>query len=277
MPRSTIGAADDTSRRTASPLTSILLGAEDVDLEFVVGVLKNPLGLSADHVMNEALETHYRERSTVSKQALAELLDREIRYAASSDLAYLLRWMQRDDAGVRADELLADVAAKLNVKLRIIGSFETKLQRLVRAVVEKELVRMTPAQQRDLVATQAIGFSRLRQFVKHLKQKGPVGGVPILIRLAGREAAEKIATALVIQVITIVLGRQAAAQLIRSLAVRFPWWAEWIGPAAWAVTSAWIAVDVLGPAYRKTIPITLYLGLITLRDGAKDNDFFYSD
>jgi hypothetical protein len=33
----------------------------------------------------------------------------------------------------------------------------------------------------------------------------------------------------------------------------------------------------LGPAYRKTIPITLYLGLITLRDGAKDNDFFYSD
>jgi uncharacterized protein YaaW (UPF0174 family) len=264
-------------RISTSPLLKILQSAEDVDLEFIVGVLKSPVGLSADRVMDQALEDYQSTRSAEARLDLAELLEREIRYAGSSDLAYLFRWIWSDDAGVRPDELLEDVAGKLNVRIRTIGTFEAKLQRLVRAVVEKELLKMTPEQQQDLIARQDLGVSKTHEFVKHLKQKGPLGGLPLLLNLAGREAAEQIATALVVRVIAIAVGRHTAAQLIKSLAARFPWWAEWIGPAAWAFTSAWVAVDLLGPAFRKTIPVVLYLGLVTLRDRPNHGDFFSED
>lgn len=252
--------------RIASPFARILLSAADADLEFIIGVLRNPLAFSADHVMEEALSKYDRERSDDAKQALAKLIDREIRYAASSDVAYLVRWLWTDDAGIRPEKVLTDVARKLNVKLRSIGSFEAKLQRLVEAVVEKELLRMTPEEQQELLTSQGVGISKTEELLKHLKQKGPLTGVPLLISLAGREAGERIATALVVRVITVVVGRHAAAQLIRNLAARFPWWADWIGPAAWALTGAWVAHDLQGPAFRKTIPVTLYLGLIMLRD-----------
>jgi len=251
-----------------TPIQNILLSAQDVDLEFIVGVLKSPLSFSADGVMEQAMASYERERSPEAKRALAGILDRELRYAASSDLAYLVRWLWTDDAGVRPEKLLADVAHRLNVKLRTIGSFEAKLQRLVQSVAEKELLEMDPARQQELVTSQGIGTSTAQELLRHLKQKGPVSGVPLLITLAGREAGEKIATALVVRVITVILGRHAAAQLIKSLATRFPWWADWIGPAAWAVTGAWVAHDVQGPAFRKTIPVTLYLGLVMLREHA---------
>lgn len=255
--------------RVPSPLERILLNAEDADLEFVVGVLNNPIAFSADGVMQGALRRFDREHSYEAKRALAEILDREIRYAGSSDLAYLFRWLRSDDAGVRPETLLADVAGKLNVKLRSIGTFEAKLQRLVESVVEKELFQMTPEEQQQLISSQGLGLSTTAELLRHLKQKGPIGGVPLLITLAGREAGEKIATTLVIRVITVILGRHAAAQLMKTLAARFPWWADWIGPAAWAVTGAWIAHDLQGPAFRKTIPVTLYLGLVMQRDYPK--------
>lgn len=250
-----------------SPLQQILLSAEEVDLAFLVGVLESPLGLTADRAMDEALERYSEEQSLDAKRALATILDREVRYAGSSDIAYAVRWLYKDDAGVGADNLLMDVCDKLHVKLRPIGTFEGRLRRLVRAVVERELLSMTPEQQRDLMAAHDIGVSKRREFIRHLKQKGPVGTIPLLITLAGRESAEKIVTALVVRIIALVVGRHAAAELIASLAARFPWWAEWIGPAAWAFTGAWIAVDLQGPAFRKTIPTILYMGLICLRDG----------
>jgi uncharacterized protein YaaW (UPF0174 family) len=261
-------ASDGPDSDAVTPIQKILLGAQDVDLEFIIGVLKSPLSFSADGVMEQTMLDYDRERSPEAKRELARILDRELRYAGSSDLAYLVRWLWNDDAGVRPERLLVDVANKLNVKLKTIGSFEAKLQRLVQSVAEKELLEMDPERQQELVTSQGIGTTAAQELLRHLKQKGPVSGVPLLITLAGREAGEKIATALVIRVITVILGRHAAAQLIKSLATRFPWWADWIGPAAWAVTGAWVAHDVQGPAFRKTIPVTLYLGLVMLREHA---------
>ena len=45
-----------------------------------------------------------------------------------------------------------------------------------------------------------------------------------------------------------------------------PWWLQWIGPAAWTLSVGWTALDLQGPAMRKTIPIVLYLGLCSMRE-----------
>lgn len=269
-----MGRLNHDSGPAASPLLELLLDAQEADLEFIIGVLKSPLNLSADGVMDKAIRRYRREGSAEAKQALSRILEREIRYAGSSEIAYLARWLWTDEAGVQPDKLLAEVAQKLEVKVRTIGSFDAKLKRLVRAVVEKELFEMTPEQQRDLMASQDVGVSATQEIVHHLKQKGPVGAIPLLMILAGREAAEKIVTTLVVRVIAIAVGREAASHLIATLAARFPWWAEWIGPAVWAVTGAWVAVDLQGPAFRKTIPAMLYLGLVALRDHKTDGGFF---
>ncbi|MNP77743.1 hypothetical protein D3C76_1752300 [compost metagenome] len=44
-------------------------------------------------------------------------------------------------------------------------------------------------------------------------------------------------------------------------------WLNALGPWMWALSAAWLAFDVQGPAYRKTVPICLYLGVVGLRDG----------
>jgi uncharacterized protein YaaW (UPF0174 family) len=263
--RRTVASRGAGASTRGSALADVLLRAEEVDLEFIVGLLKGPLGFSADHAMDGALQAFAGSNTVQTKRALVETLDREIRYAASSDFAYLLRWLWTDHAGVSPERLLTDVSEKLGVKIRTIGPFEAKLQKLVRSVAEKELLTMTAEQQQELIATQGLGETSAKELLRHIKQKGPLSGLPLLITLAGREAGERIATAAVTRLITLIVGRHAALPLIKNLAIRFPWWADWIGPAAWALTGAWVAHDLQGPAYRKTIPVTLYAGLVSMR------------
>jgi len=35
----------------------------------------------------------------------------------------------------------------------------------------------------------------------------------------------------------------------------------------WVLSGTWLAIDLQGPAYRKTVPICLYLGVVAMRDG----------
>jgi uncharacterized protein YaaW (UPF0174 family) len=62
-----------------------------------------------------------------------------------------------------------------------------------------------------------------------------------------------------------IIGRQLAARLFAFLAGRVPWWVGWIGPAAWTLSVGWTALDLQGPASRKTVPVMLYLGLCAVR------------
>lgn len=55
--------------------------------------------------------------------------------------------------------------------------------------------------------------------------------------------------------------------MLKQIMIRFPWLAQFLGPIAWAASLGWLAIDLCGPAFRKTIPIMLTLGLVALRDG----------
>ena len=243
--------------------------ADIADLEFIVGILSGRGGLQDRKGMRAALDAlAVGPADAEKKDGVVRMLEREIRYAGSADLAYLFRrWRNgRDAAGRDPEDVVHDVAKKLKLRLDPIGTVEERMGRLVQKVVERELVRASPEEQRRVLARHGVGASLRDQIIERLRRVGPIGALPALSALAGREIAARIVTDIAISTIGKVMGRAAAAQLVSRLALRFPAWSSWIGPIGWAASAAWLAYDIQGPAYRKTVPIILYLGLITLRE-----------
>jgi hypothetical protein len=244
----------------------ILERAGPADLEYVARLLAGRLGFAGGERTRRALRAFRRMPSPRNKRALVILLEQEFRYAGSADLAYLFRSLSGRPGGVGCHEIVADVARKLDVKIRPIGPLEDKLERLTRAVAERGLLELSPAEQRKLFRAHGAGLETARELRKRLKRHGPAAVMPILLVLLGREASEKLVTGLVMRQIGWLVGRDAARVLLERLAARFPWWAEWVGPIAWSVSGALVTLDLQGPAYRKTIPVTLYAGLCVLRE-----------
>jgi hypothetical protein len=252
-------------------MKDILAKADVADFEFVSGILSGRGGLQDRKGMRAALDAlAAAPADSEKKDAVVDLLAREIRYAGSADVAYLFRKWRRGAAGAGRDpeDVVHDVARKLKVRLDPVGTLEQRLGRLVTKIVERELVTATPEEQRAVLARHGIGGNLRDQIIERLRRVGPLGALPTLAALAGREVAAKIVTDVAISVVTKFLGREIARHLISRLVTRFPWWSQWIGPIGWAASAAWLAFDLQGPAYRKTVPITLYLGLIALRPAA---------
>ncbi|EOU4669890.1 hypothetical protein ACOITO_004717 [Escherichia coli] len=90
--------------------------------------------------------------------------------------------------------------------------------------------------------------------------------LPIVFQILGPKIALGIVETIIVSLIAQMIGREAAKQLVKELLKRNPW-INSLGPILWAISGAWIAYDLQGPAYRKTVPICLYLGIVALRDG----------
>ncbi|MDX7686134.1 hypothetical protein SJS35_21000, partial [Aeromonas caviae] len=63
--------------------------------------------------------------------------------------------------------------------------------------------------------------------------------------------------------------REAAKALVKEVSKRNPM-LNALGPVMWVLSGVWLAYDLQGPAFRKTVPICLYLGVVALRDGSED-------
>ena len=94
--------------------------------------------------------------------------------------------------------------------------------------------------------------------------------VPALIQAFNFFVVEGLIRTVLFGSIARFIGSRLAGQLFAFLAARMPWWVTWVGPAAWTASIGWTAVDLQGPAYRKTVPAVLYLGLCSLRDRGAD-------
>jgi hypothetical protein len=249
-------------------MRTLLEGAGLADFEFIAGHLDSNLNFADDLRLKLTLDAYRRRRSEKHKRALIALIEREYRYAGSADLAYFFRRASGRAPGVSVDEIIADVARKLDVKVRLIGSVRDKLERLATAVVERGILKLSGAEQRALFLAHGTGLELAKELRRRLKRHGPIAVLPILLSALGPEASQKIVTGLAIRQIGWIMGRDAGRLLVDRLATRFPWWAEWVGPIAWSVSGALLTIDIQGPAYRKTIPVTLYMGLIALRERA---------
>lgn len=247
-------------------MRTILEKASLADFELIVGQLDSNVNFADDLRLQRTLAAYRRYRSEKHKRALVELIEREYRYAGSADLAYFFRRIAGREPGPSVDQIIADVARKLDVKVRLIGSVPDKLERLTSAVVERGILKLSDEEQRRLFLEHGTGLEPTKELRRRLKRHGPVAALPVLLSALGPEAAEKVVASLMVRQIGRIVGRDGGRRVVERVATRFPWWVEWIGPVAWLTSGALLTIDIQGPAYRKTIPITLYLGLMVLRE-----------
>jgi hypothetical protein len=101
-----------------------------------------------------------------------------------------------------------------------------------------------------------------------LKRSAGVFALPALVEAFNLVIVQGLIKTIIFGTIAKLIGQQLANRLFTFLVGRLPWWVSWIGPAAWTLSIGWTTIDLQGPARRKTIPIVLYLGLVSMRESA---------
>lgn len=247
-------------------MKSILEKCERPDFEYLSDVLDSYASFTDDSKRKKLLSQV--DSFQGHKNELISLIDSQIRYYGSSDLAYLKRqfFSAHGDGGVSAVELVEDVCEKLSVSVKHGGSVESRLERLVKAVVEKDLLSKSPSELADAFQNIGVGDADLKLIMEHLIKDGKAAVLPVIFEILGPKIALGIIETIIISIITKIIGREAAKVLVKELMKRNPW-LNVLGPIMWAISGAWLALDLQGPAYRKTVPICLYLGVVALRDG----------
>ncbi|CPR18200.1 MULTISPECIES: YaaW family protein [Brenneria] len=248
-------------------MKTIINKCTDDDFKYLSEILDSYVSFTNDKRRKNLLAES--KHNANSKTQLVNLIDSQIKYYGSSDIAYLKRKLLQGNGGTEAREIVEDACNKLKVKIKHGGSTESLLERLVYAVVEKELISKTPEELSRSFKTMGLDEADRELILTHLKSSGKVLVLPILLKVLGQKITLGIIETIIVSLITQIIGREAAKVLVKEIMKRNPW-INALGPAVWVLSSAWLAFDLQGPAYRKTIPICLYLGIVALRDGKED-------
>lgn len=240
------------------------------DFNYLCTVLDSYAAFTNDSKRKELIKSSFIvSPSPMKKMELINLVDKQIRYYGSSDIAYAFRSIFGDDGGVSSSELIEDVAKKLKVKLKKGSSIEYKLERLALDVVEKEIASKSPTELVESFKDMGIDDQNLLRLKDHLKTSGVAIALPVILELLGPKITIKLIEGIILSVITYFVGATVARQLTTEVFKRNPL-LNVLGPAVWVISGTWLAFDIQGPAYRKTIPICLYLGIVSLRDGLEE-------
>ncbi|MBF0266806.1 MAG: hypothetical protein HQL46_16200 [Gammaproteobacteria bacterium] len=252
----------------------MLYKCESEDFNYIQSVLKSYLPFSGSSKL-AVLWMKYQETPGLYKQALVEEIDNQIRYFGSSNFAYLKRCIdsldnQYIEPCVSASEVVNDVFSKLKVKIKLgPSSIETRLQRLVSKVVEHELLKMPPEKLTEAFKSIGMGDADINNLLEKIQKSGKIAILPVLIKILGPEITLNVIQTIIVSMLAQITGAEAAKQLMKEVIRRNPWMNA-LGPIVWVLSSSWFAYDMQGPAFRKTIPICLYLGIVSMRKTKKN-------
>ena len=233
------------------------------DYHFLIGLIESPLNLTNDRKLKSLIETFEKENTPESRLALNQQLEKEIRYLGSSDIAYLVRQWTSSNPGVSFQEIIRDVAKTLKVRPPQIGTEREMLESVVEQYATKQFASLPDDEKQKMLESLGVDKQRAASFIK--KSAG-VFALPMLIEAFGSLVVNGLIKNIIFGLIGKIIGHQLAMRLFNFIMGRFPWWVAWIGPVAWTVSLGWTALDIQGPAYRKTIPVVLYLGLCSMRE-----------
>lgn len=177
-------------------MIKILHKCEMEDLRYISDVLDSYISLTDDNRRKDLLCRADNDKSAM--EDLVFLIDKQIRYFGSSDVAYMVRSVTRTDGGIGASEIIEDVCDKLNVKIKMGGSNEAMLERLVQSSVEKELLSKSPEELSKAFEKIGMGSSDRQQIIEHIEKNGKVAVLPLIYQYVGAQAATGIIEAIAI-------------------------------------------------------------------------------
>lgn len=243
-------------------MQDVLAVLEVADYAFLVELIESPFTFTDDRRLRAALEGLEAEDTPATRREMGHALEEALRYLGSADAAYAFRLAAGRPPGVPFREVVRDVAEALKVELSMLGTDRELVEELVQAYATRQFAGLTPEEQQRLLVELGVERDRAAAF---LKKSAGVFTLPLLVQAFDVVVVQGLVKTVIFGTIARIVGGQLSARLFGLLAARLPWWVAWVGPVAWTLSLGWTAFDLQRPAYRKTIPAVLYLGLSSLR------------
>lgn len=183
-----------------------------------------------------------------SREVAASIAN-HFRQMGSNDFATFIR-----GEGVSYDEVVIDVGKKLGVKaVSDKKSVEENEEAILWKVFEDSLNKMSDEEKRNLFSSMGIKEYDL--------PVGSIGAVVIqqLMAQYGGFAVYRISLIIANMVSRALLGSGLTlatnAALTRTIGTL-------LGPIGWIASGVWLAVDLAGPAFRKTVPAVIHIAML---------------
>ena len=237
-------------------------GFQTEDFAFLAGLIESRINFSDDRQLKHLLESYSEDTTNADKRddLIAKMRD-EIRYVGSSDVAYFYRWMRGRTPGVTIKDVFRDVAKQLDIKVSPVLTEREMATHIAREYAEREFANLPEDDKIQMLEQLGVETEKATAFVK---RSAGVFTIPVLIQTFSVVVVDGLIKRILFGTIARIIGKAVADRLFALLLTRIPWWVGWIGPVAWTASISWTAIDITGPAYRKTIPVTLYLGLCAM-------------
>lgn len=266
-------------------METILNQCEPADFELIADLLCGKHGFS-DHIyttfnltatktIEKLLRNYNRDNSDENKRELIHRLEREIRYLGSNDLATAARricseGLSKHPSGVSFDEMIMDVSKVLKIKQKRVGTPEDRLKHLVAACVERTFNDLSPENQRKIFRESGLKEKNTDTFFDRIKNnKQHV--IQAIIVVFDNATALKIITNTVVSLVAKVTSQKTATIIATNIMKEYAiptFFVDLLAP----LNIIWIASSLASPAYRKTVPILLWLGVIAIRSDVKKDD-----
>lgn len=233
-------------------LIEVIHSAAEEDLGILADFItdNNKGRISLDNAVRVQMDTFKRMGKLTEN---SDLLIKEIQEFGGNSIINFFR-----GKGVSYREIVVDVADHMKAKFDKSDSVETIELKILLAVVEKSMEKMSPEEQREFFEKVSGG---------KVMGIGPMAMAALqTIILAGGFSSYMLATtvanAVAKQLIGRGLGFAAAGGLMRIIA-------QFAGPIGWALTAIWSAFDLASPAYRVTVPCVVQIAF--MRQRAKEH------
>ena len=246
-------------------MQDVLTILDPADYRFLVGVVESNVNLADDSKLHRLLGQVEAEDTPEHRAEFCDAFERHVRYLGSSDVMFAFRSFTGQEAGVSFGEIINDVASALKVARPGLGTNRERLEELAKAYATKQFASLTPEEQQKMLEDLGVEKDKAAAFIARSAGKF---ALPLLVETFNLVIVEGLIKTIIFGTIAKIIGRQLTARLFQFLVGRLPWWVTWIGPAAWTLSIGWTALDIQGPAMRKTIPVVLYLGVASMRVGS---------
>lgn len=244
-------------------MKTVLAHMGPADYTFLAEVIRSPFNVHDDAVLVRRAAEYEQSESEGALAAVQAALEDAIRYLGSSDVAYHYRRVTGGEGGVAFRVVVEDVARVLGVRVRRTAPIDEMVADLAATYAGVAFGKLDRDEQQKMLTE--LGVDR-EQAARFLRRSAGVFALPALLQAFNAVVVEALIKRVIFGVIARFIGSRLAGQLFAFLAGRLPWWVNWVGPVAWAGSIGWTATDLQGPAYRKTVPVVLYLGLCVVRE-----------
>jgi len=235
------------------------------DYRFLVGICTEGFRLT-DGTLLAAFQQFEKTGEAEDRARLDLLVQEDLGYLGSADAAYWTRRLGGKPGGVPFDEIVNDVAKYLEVRLPRDGTTDEHLALLASSWTRRMLVTL-PANEVHAFLD-ALGVEEAQAW-RLLGRTSAAFSVPLLLSGVEYLLVHHLVRGVLLSNLTRFLGQRISTMVLGAMVSRFPWWTRWIVPAAWVGSLGFTVLDLQGPAFRKTVPVVLYLGSLVLRDAAQ--------